>query len=255
MIHPPQDPPWCPEGWRRDTFVHGDRTYVYYEAQHGTSRKRRPAVLLLHELPGITEHLVELADTLSEDFRVFVPSILGRDGSPSMAGSAREICVRREVHLFGSDAVSRSTGWLKAFAAEHLAPNGRYGVIGMCFSGGYALALAVDPSVAAAVVAQHATPILPVRSLGLSKADQAALEENDDLEVRAYRFGCDAMAPAAKAVAAKRMLGDRVVVTTLAKPRWVAHSTLTGPDASDRAIAEVREFLTERLRKKPWWSA
>ncbi|GAA1469914.1 dienelactone hydrolase family protein [Microbacterium thalassium] len=251
MTDSPTDRLWCPEGWRRDIFEHDGRTHVFYEAEHEKHPPSRPAVLLLHELPGIDRHLERLANTLSADFRVFVPSILGRDGDPGFIGSAREVCVRREVHMFGSGAASRSTGWLKAFAAQHLAPQGRYGVIGMCFSGGYALALAVDEAVAAAVVAQHAAPLFPVGGLGLSQDDRDALEEHPDLRVRAYRFGCDAMAPASKAAAAKKLLKDRIVVTTLAKPRWRSHSTLTGPDASDRAIAEVREFLAERLGDGP----
>ena len=123
----------------------------------------------MHEFPGISENLRQLADILAEDFRVVVPSIFGRDGTPTAMDSVRQLCVRREVHILASDGVSRSVDWLRDLVDEHVAEASvrPYGVIGMCFTGNFALALAVDPRVRAAVVAQPALPVLP-RRLGLS---------------------------------------------------------------------------------------
>ena len=243
------DRAWCPPGWSRREYAHRGHAHTYYVV--GERRwRRRPSVMLISEFPGINDHLVRLADTLAADFRVVVPSILGSDGSPTYASGLHQIlCVRRELHLLARNSISRSVDWLRDFGDDVVGIGGRrWGVIGMCFTGGFALALAVDPSVAAAVVAQ---PTAPARasSLGLSRADRRALAAREDLCVRGYRFDGDTASPPAKLEAAERLLGrGRMQAFTLPPTGPRAHSTLTGPQRSDKAVAEVHAFLRERLR-------
>lgn len=52
-----------------------ERTFYTVDRHQGTA----PSVLLMHEFPGISEHLVALVETLTEHFRVVVPSIVGRE--------------------------------------------------------------------------------------------------------------------------------------------------------------------------------
>lgn len=206
-------------------------------------------MLLLHEFPGVSDNLVALADELAEDFRVVVPSILGRDGNPTAMDSLRQLCVRREVHLLAKHGASRSVEWLRDFVDAHVAPasDRPYGVIGMCFTGNFALALAVDPRVRAAVVAQPATPAAP-KQLGLSHEDRNRLAHRTDLVVHGYRFRRDCTSPAAKLTAAEELLGaERMRVFPLDTPDATKHSTLTGRWRSEEAIAAVRAFLGERL--------
>lgn len=237
---------WCPPGWERDTYRHDDHQHLFYVVG-GDYDGGRPAVLLMHEFPGITPALVDLATTLAAHFRVVVPSILGRDGNPGTIDSLRQICVRREIHAFARDGNSRSAHWLRAFASEHVSGGRPYGVIGMCFTGGYALALAVDDQVKAVVVAQQATPILPRRSLGLSQEDSNTLAARKDLCVRDYRFRRDPISPASKMEATTGLLGETVIVSTLTEPCQWSHSTLTGPRRDRDAVTEVVEFLIARL--------
>jgi dienelactone hydrolase len=238
---------WRPDGWLRGEYPHGDHAHAFYEIDRGGT-PAKPSVLLLHEFPGISDNLVALANVLADDFRVVVPSILGRDGRPGAADSVRQLCVRREVHLFARDGVSRDARWLRDFADQHVAQDGnRYGVIGMCFSGNFALALAVDKRVAAAVVAQPAIPVVPC-ALGLSFDDRQALRERTDLRVQGYRFRRDPTSPAAKLTAAENLLGTfRMQVFQLSEPNDRKHSTLTGGCRNEQAITGVRSFLRERL--------
>jgi dienelactone hydrolase len=241
------DDVWTPSGWHRDRFPHGEHDHAFYVIE--SRRPGAPPVLLMHEFPGISDNLVALANNLAGDFRVVVPSILGRDGSATVSNSVKQLCVRREIQLFARSGVSRAAGWLKDFASTHVAPEagGPYGVIGMCFTGNFALALAVDKQVRAAVVGQPAIPVWP-SALGLSKPDRLALQARTDLCVRGYRFSQDWKSPKAKLDAAEHLLGPDVMRTfSLNTPDPHKHSTLTGEFANQDAITEVKAFLRERL--------
>lgn len=244
---------WCPDGWKRYSFPHLDHAHAFYVIDRGRAGKALPSVMLMHEFPGIKSNLVELANTLAGDFRVVVPSILGRDGDPTSVDSLKQICVRREVHVIARHGVSAAAGWLRDFADEHVARrrNDPYGVIGMCFSGNFALALAVDPRVTAAVMAQPAIPVWPC-ALGLSPADRETLESRTDLRVQGYRYRRDLISPAAKLSAAQGLLGgDRMQTFPLGGSNDRKHSTLTGESRNKDAIDRVRSFLRERLAVAP----
>jgi len=140
-------------------------------------------------------------------------------------------------------------------------------VIGQCFTGGFALAAAVDDSVLAPVLSQPSLP-LPLtpsqrRDAGLSEvelnvvADRAA---NDGLCAMGLRFSADTAVPAARFKTIKDRLGDAFEVIEIdsgpGNPGGfgrMAHSVLTeevrevdGHPAYE-ARKRVVEFLTERL--------
>ena len=258
---------WPPAGWTRRTHRHESHDHPYYElAPEGSPDAA--GVILLHEFPGISAHLVEFAGELAGRFRVVVPSILGRDGDPGLSGVVTGLCIRREVYAFRRGRTSRAVAWLRVLADQVLAgPAGRpYGVVGMCMTGNVALALAVDPRVRAAVVAQPALPLsrlqrhLPLprsagraADLGLSDEDRDALRarvvaDPEALCVRGYRFRDDWQSPPEKLTSTAELLGpDTVRVVTLTEPRPDAHSTLTGPNRNQAAVDEVIRFLHQRL--------
>lgn len=240
---------WCPESWERHTYAHRDHHHAFYVVDHDRHKLARPSVMLMHEFPGISADLVQLADTLARDFRVVVPSLFGRDGTPTAGNSLKQICVRREVYVLARHGVSKSVAWLRDFTHEHLAlgRNEPYGVIGMCLSGNFALALAVDPCVKAAVAAQPSLPLWP-SGLGLSPGDQDALQKRNDLCAQGYRFRRDYLSPAAKLQSAEELLGSaNMRIFSLDAPNGRGHSTLTGKHRDENAIQGVRSFLTERL--------
>ena len=92
---------WPPHGWRErklEARAPERRSHRYYEIDR---RADAPSVMLLHEWPGISESLVGFAERLAEDFRIVVPSVLGRDGHPTPLHSLTQLCVRREVSSCG----------------------------------------------------------------------------------------------------------------------------------------------------------
>ena len=227
---------WPPHGWREhklEARAPERRSHRYYEIDR---RADAPSVMLLHEWPGISASLVGFAERLAEDFRIVVPSVLGRDGHPTPLHSLTQLCVRREVELLRTGKESRAIPWLRRLLDEHVARGGPCGVVGMCMTGGFALALAVHPRVRAGVVAQPALPAssvgrfpLPGRSrrsgdLGLDSSTRQELRSRltDDpgcLRANGYRFDGDRLSPSAKLASAADLLGGAFTLRTLTPDR------------------------------------
>lgn len=254
---------WPPAGWVEDHVSHGGHKHAFYVID-----RRGPdaaSILLMHEFPGISSNLVRFAEDLAEEFRVVVPSIVGRDGSPGLLGSFAQLCVRREVAALRTGRTSAAIPWLRELLDEHVSRGRPCGVIGMCMTGGFALALAVQPSVRAAVMAQPAMPISHLGKFPLPSADARAADlglspdtktllrkrlagEPDAVCVRGYRFRDDNMSPPARLEAARDLLGDEAMtIVTLTEPDRAEHSTLTGDNRNRAAVLEVKAFLSERL--------
>ncbi|MFB2351093.1 hypothetical protein, partial [Priestia megaterium] len=77
----------------------------------------------------------------------------------------KALCVRREFHIWSTDRSSPIVDWLRALARQAHAECGGKGVgaVGMCFTGGFALAMMTEPAMVAPVLAQ---PSPPLRSSG-----------------------------------------------------------------------------------------
>ena len=141
------------------------------------------------------------------------------------------------------------------------------GAIGMCFTGGFALALMVDDSVLAPVLSQPSLPF-PLskahkRDLNLSDADLARVKERaaEGVCVLGLRFSHDSMAPAERFQRLREELGDAFVAVEIdsspgnpwGHPR-MAHSVVTEhlvdePGQPTReALDQVLDFFVDRLR-------
>ncbi len=127
-----------------------------------------PAVIVIHEIPGIHPLVIRFADRVAAaGHTVFLPSLLGKPGKPVAVGYAissmiAAICIRREFNFWAADRSSPIVDWLRALARKAHEECGGPGVgaVGMCFSGGFALAMMTEPTVIAPVLSQH-----PCRSL------------------------------------------------------------------------------------------
>ena len=120
---------------------------------NGTSRTvyvagSGPAVIILHELPGIGAHLLRFARWVRDaGFTVFIPSLFGVDGANASADEGAQVfrhaCVNAEVRALGAGATSPVTMWLRALARLAHAECGGPGVgaVGMCFTGNFALTM------------------------------------------------------------------------------------------------------------------
>src|SRR2546430_1879178 len=148
-----------------------------------------PAVIVIHEMPGLHPGVVDFARRLVEaGFTAYLPSLFGTPGRPFSYGlymgrSTLQVCVSREFAVFATNRTSPIVGWLRELAAKAHADCGGPGIgaVGMCFTGGFALAMAVDERMLAPVLSQPATPppIGAARraALGISDADLATVRQ------------------------------------------------------------------------------
>ncbi|TAM85579.1 MAG: dienelactone hydrolase, partial [Jatrophihabitans sp.] len=131
---------------------------------HPTYRKGDgPGVIVIHEVPGITPKVIAFAEeVVARGFTVVMPSLFGRpQADPTAAESLRSIarvCVSAEFSLFALGRTSPVAIWLRSLARQLHAQVGGPGVgaVGMCLTGGFALAMLADAPIAAPVLAQPA---------------------------------------------------------------------------------------------------
>jgi dienelactone hydrolase len=212
---------------------------------HRTGRTGDPPVIVMHELFGVTPDYTHFCRRLaSHGFGVWMPQLAGTAPSVSRADRARAlgaICISREIDVLRSGRTSPVVVPLRKLA-RHLSSQyggGRVGVVGMCMSGGFALAMAADPTVVAAVAAQPTLPLRPVcgRALGLSDDDVGTIHgrlTSDDVEIYYTRFANDPLSPRARRARVVARLGpEGVQVDELpaAGFRRLEHSVLTGAPA------------------------
>lgn len=167
-----------------------------------------PCVLVLAEIPGITPRVADFARrVVTLGCSVAMPSLFGTPGREPSNGygvaSITKGCVSKEFVVFARGRTSPITDWLRALARhEHERCGGPgVGVVGMCFTGGFALGMLAEPAVLAPVLSQPSLPIgtkKAKRDLGISDADLAAGRvrvEADDLCVLGMRFTGDRLCP------------------------------------------------------------
>lgn len=232
-----------------------------------------PAVVVLSEVPGITPRVADFARRVAAlDCTAVVPHLFGTDGKAPSAGYALRslagCCVSREFVVLARGRTSPVTRWLRALARDEHARCGGpgVGVVGMCLTGGFALAMLVDPSVVAPVLSQPSLP-LPVsaahrRDLGIDEEDLEEVRRRvaEGACVLGLRFTGDRACPADRFARLAEELGDGFVAVELdsspgnpAGHRRNAHSVLT-QDLDDRpgtptrqALDRVLGFLGDRL--------
>jgi dienelactone hydrolase len=257
-------------GFEVTTFAHQGRSHEVYRGGSG------PAVVVVHEIPGLHPGVVDFGRRLVDaGYTVYLPSLFGQPGAPVTGGAtARSIlraCVSREFSLL-ADRTSPAAHWLRALAAKAHAECGGPGVgaVGMCFTGGFALAMAVEPAVLAPVLSQPGLPApLSARkraALGLDAPDLAQVTERtrQGLCVLGLRFSHDRGCPAERFETLRRTLGDAFegieIDSSPGNPHGIparAHSVLTvdlvdEPGHPTRAALErVISFMNERLRPDP----
>jgi dienelactone hydrolase len=174
-----------------DSWTLGEHTDLVNGADvtHPTYRKGTgPGVIVIHEIPGLTPAVIAFGEeVVAAGFTVVMPSLFGtpeRKMSPlSVASTMRQVCVSKEFTKLATRQTSPIAGWLRSLARELHAELGGPGVgaLGMCFTGGFALAMMVDDAVAAPVLCQPSTPFVVGRArsrdLNLSPADLTTVKE------------------------------------------------------------------------------
>jgi dienelactone hydrolase len=250
--------------YRKFDFTDGPWTRAVYRRGSG------PAVIVIHEIPGLHPLVVRFADRVAAaGMTVFLPSLFGEAGRPVTMGYAlgvmfNAICIRREFNVWSAGKSSPIVDWLRALARNAHAECGGKGVgaVGMCFTGGFALAMMTEPSVVAPVLSQPSMPMAmgsKARAAGIdAPAEEVACAKrrfkDEGLSMIGARFKSDVMVPDARFETYRREFGDKFEAIELedadAKPaERPPHSVLTmhlkedGPTkaAEQRVIAFFKE--------------
>ena len=147
-------------GWTAAPFTGGGYTHDVYRKGEG------PGVVLIPEMPGLTPQVLALGNHLVDNgFTVAAPSLFGTPGAPvvrpGMLPTLVRGCVTREFAAFATNKDRPVAHFLRALARDlnEKTPGKGVGVIGECFTGGFALAAAVDDSVLAPVLSQPSLPL------------------------------------------------------------------------------------------------
>ncbi|CRK56056.1 dienelactone hydrolase family protein [Alloactinosynnema sp. L-07] len=263
-------------GFERGSFTHDGRTRPVLRRGSG------PAVIVMAEMPGITPKVLEFAERVADVGCTVVLPVLfgtpGRDPNPgahSMLGTAGyglssfgSACVSREFTILATGRTSKVVTWLRALAAhEHDRCGGPgVGAVGMCFTGGFALAMATDDRLIAPVLSQPSLPLPLTRkhaaSIDISADDLAVVKQRcarDGLQVLGLRFRGDRFVPPARFDFLRRELGDAFVAVELedehANPDGLLppHSVLTehlidgAGEPTRAALDQVLDLFRARL--------
>ena len=240
-------------GFERVSFTHDNKTRDVFRKGTG------PAVVVIAEMPGITPKVVAFADrVVAAGFSVVLPHLFGVpgrgiDADAKLAGirtivsSLVPACVSREFVVFATGRTSPVVDWLRALsAAEHERCGGPgVGAVGMCFTGGYALAMATEPALLAPVLSQPSAPLgkRGAHGIDISPEDLAVVKgrcANEDLQVLGLRFTSDRLVPGRRFRFLEEELGDAFTCVELADE-----------DANPAAAIKPHSVLTEHFVDEP----
>lgn len=262
-----------------DDFTADGDTHPVYRKGSG------PAVVVITEMPGLSPKVLGFADRIVErGCSVVLPDLYGTAGRDPLAGStlsgmaygARSMlsgCISRDFTTYALDRTSPIATWLRALArAEHDRCGGPgVGAVGMCFSGGFALAMATDPAVIAPVMSQPSLPLSITKkrrsAVDTSEADLDAVAGRcaaAGLRVLGLRFDGDPLVPAERFAYLEDRLGDGFMTVELDQadgnpdgldsPLIAKHHSVLTTALNDEpgeptraALDQVLDFLTSRL--------
>jgi dienelactone hydrolase len=234
--------------WTKSDYTHDGVTHETYRKGSG------PGVIVMHEVPNLYPKVVEFGnEVVAAGFTVVMPSLFGRPGEPFSTKNALSAiakgCVSKEFTVWATDQTSPIATWLRALAKdlhEELGGPG-VGAVGMCFTGGFALAMMVEDHTVAPVLSQPSLPFaIPFTSkganLGLSPADLSAVKARVDCPVMGLRYAGDP-AVGTRFDTLHRELGDRFIAVEFPGKK---HSVLT-EHRQQEGVDKVLGFFHERL--------
>jgi dienelactone hydrolase len=238
------------ESWTPGAHSFGGTSHPTYRKGSG------PGVIVIHEIPGLTPAVIGFGEeVVAAGYTVVMPSLFGTpEGAMNAVNTAKSlgrVCVSREFTTLATGVTTPVAGWLRSLARELHDELGGPGVgaLGMCFTGGFALAMMVDTSVVAPVLAQPSVPfaVSPKRSadLNLSPQDLATVKERAaaGCQVLGLRFTRDP-AVGTRFRTLTRELGDAFIKVEFG---GVGHSTLT-EQRQQEGVDRVLAFFDEKLR-------
>ncbi len=239
-------------GWARGSFSSGGLTRETYRKGAG------PAVVVVHEIPGITPAVARFAEeVVARGFTVVMPDLVGTPGKEVSGGyltkSMLKVCISREFTTMAMNKTSPIIAWLRALARSlHQELGGKgVGAVGMCFSGGFALGMMVDDIMVAPVLSQPSLPFAVgknrARDINLSPDDAMVVKRRAaaGCQVLGLRFDQDKLV-GDRFSTLRDMIGDAFIAIELPSKDKKDHSVLT-EQRDDAAVKKVLDFFTSKL--------
>ncbi|MEV4313823.1 dienelactone hydrolase family protein [Actinocrispum sp. NPDC049592] len=237
------------DSWALSEFDDGTHKFPVYRKGEG------PGVIVVHEIPGLTDKVLAFGqEVVDAGFTVLMPSLFGTPGRPKTGlytlASIGRLCVRSEFTKIALRRTSPVADWLRALARtthDELGGPG-VGALGMCFTGGFALAMLADAPVVAPVLAQPSVPFPFGRARGaaldLSAADLTAVKAKTaaGCPVLGLRFTGDPVV-GTRFDTLRQELGDKFIAVEFPGKQ---HSTLT-EHRQQEGVERVLAFFRERL--------
>jgi dienelactone hydrolase len=242
------------DGWDRNPFTAAGITHDVLRRGSGHG------VIVIHEIPGITPAVARFAnEVVDAGFTVMMPSLVGTPGKPLggayLASSMAKVCVSREFTHWALNQTSPVISWLRALGNRlHLEVGGPgIGAVGMCFSGGFALAMMVDDTMVAPVLSQPSLPFTVRRGdargrdLNLSPDDRIAVAARaaEGCQVLGLRFTGDRLV-GERFESLRELLGEAFIAVDLPSSSPRDHSVLT-EQRDEPSVQRVLEFFRTRL--------
>ncbi|HEX6517238.1 MAG TPA: dienelactone hydrolase family protein [Nocardioidaceae bacterium] len=237
------------DSWTRASHTAGGTTHDTYRKGTG------PGVVVIHEVPGITPAVIGFAEeVVARGFTVVLPHLFGVPGQPPtvrvLAREFAKVCVDREFTKLALNETTPVADWLRSLARELHAELGGPGVgaVGMCFTGGFALAMMVDAPVVAPVLAQPSAPfaVSPrrARDVNLSPRDLEIVRRRvaQGCAVLGLRFERDP-AVGRRFDRYREEFGEKFIAVEFPGRH---HNTLT-EQRQQEGVDRVLDFLSERL--------
>jgi len=245
------------DGWDQGCFTAAGITRGTYRRGSG------PAVIVIHEVPGITPLVAAFAnDVVDAGFTVVMPSLVGTPGKAVTAAygvsSMIKVCISNEFTTWALNETSPIVAWLRALARSIHNELGGTGVgaIGMCFSGGFALGMMGDDIMVAPVLSQPSLPFAAGKrarraDLNLSPDDALTVAQRavDGCEVLGLRFTGDKLV-GERFATLRTLLGDAFIAVEVASIAKRDHSVLT-EQRNEPSVRRVLEFLHAKLDPTP----
>lgn len=245
----------------------GDASHDVYVAGQG------PAIVVLPEIPGITPDVADFARRVVQaGFTVYVASLFGVPGQPFSNGYAMSTiakqCVRKEFLAFARSKRAPITDWMRGLVTRAHGECGGpgVGVVGMCFTGNFALGLAVDPAVLVPVMSQPSMPFAVTKKhrsdLHVAPDDLAAVKRRaaeQDLCVIGLRFTADPLVPGERFERLRSEFGEAFIGVEIDSSPGnehgfdkKAHSVLTAEYSSDQdnPTNQAMELVLDHFRQK-----
>lgn len=191
-----------------------------------------PAIVVMHEVPGLYPGVAEFGRrVISAGFTVYMPSLIGTPGKafsqPYSVETLIRSCVAKEFTTWATRQNSAITDWLRElakFADDECGGRG-VGAVGMCLTGGFALAMMVDERLKAPVLSQPSLPFAVTaeqkNDLGVDDATLARIKERakNGACVMGLRFTKDRLVPPERFSRLRKELGDKFIAIEIDSSR------------------------------------